>query len=555
MNYEDAIGFGLDQPGGGWMFTPEGVGFMLAPSGGPDGSAFITRDGTINYARGFCYVVKDDKATKGVQTFEFDLLYDKVSSTTADGDFAIKIIGINSKGSDGAWLGFVDGNGGQGNFGVDYATRYTENDGGAGSDLGSDGTLLLFVTNRNDDFTQSSNWQHVSLEFDCGTGYEWICVNFGHSFQAGHTTVTDPSKKFGIDNISLPWITPKSLNVSAKTIEKHFASHFGVLHNDAKYYHDQVELGAPWERTVVLTFDLNEIADGIRWTDREAYLTELDTFIMNTQLKGIWLMVELYVFRPIQDFQLAEEVLTTVAERYDHDGIDDMPFLKYPVKHFGVGNELAGTFKGTSQDFLAILENTHNALTNANPEVKIVQAGLVPYHINQKDMLFWDSLFGVNVHEYIDIAVFHELQGQENFMNLIFYPAYFYDHGLDRPIWINELQFENITEAPSLTQEQYAPIFIRYMTYGLAHGTEKFFFANFKYPPPHIPVDMPPPFTEASALIDSKDQRTILFNVVQAFIQRFDRFQFVEVIQEMIEGGEYPNRVEYFKIPVGQYKF
>jgi len=64
--YEDAIDFGLDQPGGGWMFTPESAGFILAPSGGPDGSAFITRDGTINYARGFCYVVKDDKVTTGV---------------------------------------------------------------------------------------------------------------------------------------------------------------------------------------------------------------------------------------------------------------------------------------------------------------------------------------------------------------------------------------------------------------------------------------------------------------------------------------------------------
>jgi len=346
-----------------------------------------------------------------------------------------------------------------------------------------------------------------------------------------------------------------STSLSDTTIAKHFASHFGVLHNDPKYYHDQVELGAPWERTVVLTFDLNEIADGIRWTDREAYLAELDTFVMNAQRKGIWLMIELYVFRPIRDFRLAEEVLTTVAERYDHDGIDDMPFLKYPVKHFGVGNELAGTFKGTSWNFLAILEDTHNALTSANPEVKIVQAGLVPYHINQKDMLFWNSLFSMNVHEYIDIAVFHELQGRENFMNLIFYPTYFSERGLERPIWINELQFENTTEAPSLTQEQYAPIFIRYMTYALAHGTEKLFFANFKYPPPHIPADMPPPFTEASALIDSRDQRTILFNVVQTFIRRFDRFQSVEIIQEMIEEGEYPNSVEYIKIPVGQYKF
>ena len=98
MNYEDAIAFGLDQPGGGWMFTPEGgAGYALILSGGPDGSSYIGRTETINWARGFCFVVKDNKETTGLITIEFDLLYNTLSN--GDGDFAIKFFGMWPKSS------------------------------------------------------------------------------------------------------------------------------------------------------------------------------------------------------------------------------------------------------------------------------------------------------------------------------------------------------------------------------------------------------------------------------------------------------------------------
>ena len=344
-------------------------------------------------------------------------------------------------------------------------------------------------------------------------------------------------------------------SLSEEIIEMNFASHFGVLHDDPKYYQDQIELGAPWERTVVFNMELNEIADGIRWTDNDLLLQALDSYVMKAQMKGIWLMVEIYVFRPLSNVQRVEEVLKLVAERYDRDGDRDMPCLKYPVKHFGVGNELAGTFKGTAQDFLAVLTTCHDALSEANPDVRIVQAGLVPYSINSGDIQLWDSLFSLGAQDYIDVSVFHEIQGRENLISLIYYLAYFSEKGLDRPMWINELEFEYTADAPSLTQEKYAPVFIRYMTHALAHGVDKVFFANFKNPPPHIPVGLSVPFTDASALIDSNDQRTLLFQVVQTFIQRFDRFDSADVLRETIEEGVYPNK-ELFKIATeGHFKF
>jgi hypothetical protein len=122
-------------------------------------------------------------------------------------------------------------------------------------------------------------------------------------------------------------------------------------------------------------------------------------------------------------------------------------------------------------------------------------------------------------------------------------------------MWINELEFEYTPDALSLTQEQYAPIYVRYMTYALAHGVDKLFFASFKNPPPHIPPDMPAPFTDASALIDSRDQRTLLFHVVQTFIQRFDYFSSVEILVEKIEAAEYSHKEKAKLVTEGQYKF
>ncbi|MBN2098643.1 MAG: hypothetical protein JW753_03500 [Dehalococcoidia bacterium] len=121
--------------------------------------------------------------------------------------------------------------------------------------------------------------------------------------------------------------------------------------------------------------------------------------------------------------------------------------------------------------------------------------------------------------------------------------------------WINELEFEYTAEASGLTQDEYAPVFVRYMTSALAHGTEKLFFANFKFPPPHIPTGLQVPFTEASALIDSTDQRTLLFQVVRTFIQRFDRFEGVEVLRETIEEGIYPNQGMFKIATEGHYRF
>jgi len=342
--------------------------------------------------------------------------------------------------------------------------------------------------------------------------------------------------------------------VSEEVIGRHFLSHFGILHGDEKYYPPQVELGAPWERTVSLPIDLNEIDAGLRWRNTEELLSYIDSYVMKSQLHGIWLMMEIFVFGPIQDHGRIGDVLKRIAERYDMDGIDDMDCLKYPVKYFGIGNEISSKefYDGTEEDYFAILQTSYTAIKEANPEAKIIQAGLIsPAH--DVDIRFWDRLFDMGAAGYFDIVNFHEIRGDENFLNLYHIHSYLRDRGIEKPIWITEVQFEFLWEYPSMSRQEYARTFIKYFVYALAHDIEKMIIVNFKYFPPHDHGN--PPFTDNSALINSHDRKTPLFFVVQTFIQRFDHFSSADIILETIEDGQDSNGEKYVKVTAGQYKF
>jgi hypothetical protein len=335
--------------------------------------------------------------------------------------------------------------------------------------------------------------------------------------------------------------------VSAEDVAQHFFSHFGVCGPDPQNFDEQVALGAPWERTAGMPIVLENIGD------ENELLKMVDTRVMRAQLKGIWQLLELYVGPTIDDLERVSHFLRVLAERYDGDGVSDMPCLKYPVKYFAVGNEISGAFVGQSDKFLSVLQTCHDAVTTANPDAKLVQAGMVPLRVNSNEVILWDSLFAKGAATYLDIAAFHELQGWESFSDLIYYRDYFSQRLPSKPTWITELQFEETTIAPSLTAKEYAPIHIRYLTYALAHGIDKMFFVNYS-----VPADGKAPFTEASAFIDSNGRRTELFTVVQRFIKEFDHFEAAEVLAETIEDGSYdtkPVPTAYKKVTAGQYRF
>ncbi len=80
------------------------------------------------------------------------------------------------------------------------------------------------------------------------------------------------------------------------------------------------------------------------------------------------------------DMDAYRRFVSALVERYDGDGIGDMPGLKYPIKHWQVGfaPSLRGCylvfFDGSSQDYLEILIAIYQAVKEADPEAKVLHA-------------------------------------------------------------------------------------------------------------------------------------------------------------------------------------
>ena len=83
----------------------------------------------------------------------------------------------------------------------------------------------------------------------------------------------------------------------------------------------------------------------------------------------------------IQDYR---DYIRALVERYDGDGKEDMPGLRFPILHYQIGNEYVheGYWGGTVEDYGKLLEVTYKAAKSAHPQVKIILAGIT-----------WNDLF------------------------------------------------------------------------------------------------------------------------------------------------------------------
>ncbi|THB68886.1 MAG: hypothetical protein D6E12_05680, partial [Desulfovibrio sp.] len=72
--------------------------------------------------------------------------------------------------------------------------------------------------------------------------------------------------------------------------------------------------------------------------------------------------------------------VAAVVERYDHDGVGDMPGLVSGVHHYQIGNEAGNPafWTGSIDDYFQLLALARNAAQEADPEVKIIPSGLRP---------------------------------------------------------------------------------------------------------------------------------------------------------------------------------
>ncbi len=189
------------------------------------------------------------------------------------------------------------------------------------------------------------------------------------------------------------------------------------------------------------------------------------------------------------DMEAYRTFLSKLVERYDGDGKDDMPGLKVPVRYWeimnepsmqggstgGMGEELK-FFVGTPQEYLDILKASYSAIKAADPGAQVAHAGMAG--MQQSFIDFWQPVFAAGAGDYFDIANIHAISvGPDNEdLFTIRFRRFLDSYGLgERPIWITEVQFGDLTGRPA-DLPAYERLMVRATVFSLAQGADKLFY-------------------------------------------------------------------------------
>ncbi len=239
-----------------------------------------------------------------------------------------------------------------------------------------------------------------------------------------------------------------------------------------------------------------------------------------------------------------------LVERYDGDGIDDMPGLTVPIKHWEVMNEpefstgMLIFFQGSPAEYAEVLKATHEAVKHADLEAYVVQGGMAGMMDVCTD--FWQGVFDAGGAEYLDIMNMHSI-GHGEHLNIPAFKQFLAGNGLqEKPIWVTEVQYQQAHQTQSYTNEGFARILARSYIFALANGVDKLFYVNIRMPPFY---DAGIPFDERSALIKNDGEKSALFQAhltVAEILGELGEGDTAEIIRE--EVGDW-------HIGEGQYKF
>ncbi|MFH0951689.1 MAG: hypothetical protein V1838_00680 [Patescibacteria group bacterium] len=148
-----------------------------------------------------------------------------------------------------------------------------------------------------------------------------------------------------------------------------------------------------------------------------------------------------------------ESWVTAVIERYDGDGINDMPNLPVKIKYWEVLNEPDLNFgdtgpKGSTLSFFIggpgeyqqLLERTYRAIKQADPEAFVLLAGAAGS--NNHSLEFYSQVLqSATARDSFDIANIHCISsGDYASLNVADYQKMLTDIGIARPIWVTEAE-------------------------------------------------------------------------------------------------------------------
>ena len=134
--------------------------------------------------------------------------------------------------------------------------------------------------------------------------------------------------------------------------------------------------------------------------------------------------------------------LTAVVERYDGDGINDMPGLKYPIRHWEVLNEpeMQGPeltfYQEDSNSYLELLKLSHQAIKAADPNSQVLLGGQAG--MQSKFVDYWKPIIR-GASGYFDIGNIHSISSRDLDFFASEYREFLDDNAFERTrFWVTE---------------------------------------------------------------------------------------------------------------------
>ena len=248
------------------------------------------------------------------------------------------------------------------------------------------------------------------------------------------------------------------------------------------------------------------------------------------------------------DMEAYKNFVGRLVERYDGDGVDDMPGLTFPIRHWEVLNEPEFNeeplvfFQGSPADYFEILKATYEAVEEADSEALVVQGGMAG--MMEVCSQFWQGVFDLGGANYFDVANMHSI-GHGEHLNVLSFKQFLTKNGIDKPVWITEVQFQQAHQTQDYSAEEFAKILARSYIFALANGVDKLFYVNIKLPPVKHGV----PFDERSALIEDNGDKSPIF---------YAHLTVANMLGELGEGDKVTTireKIGSWSIDEGQYMF
>lgn len=147
------------------------------------------------------------------------------------------------------------------------------------------------------------------------------------------------------------------------------------------------------------------------------------------------------------NMQAYKKFLSDLVERYDGDGINDMPNLKIPIKYWEVLNEpemkspTLTFFIGNESDYLEVLRESYETIKQACPDCKVVQGGAAG--AQNEFLSFWENVFKAGGGNYFDIANIHYIRmGDASTLNVKAFKSLLEKYNIKKPIWVTEVELD-----------------------------------------------------------------------------------------------------------------